>query len=468
MKKLSLIAAAVVSACLTSSAYATPTFDFHGYFRSGLGLSKGGSQTSYQLKNVGRLGNEKDTYAELEFGSELYKKDALSFYVDSMVSMVSDGSNDNEDTSRTDKDQAKFGLRQLNLQVKGLFDFDPEAVVWAGKRYYQRHDIHIIDYKYWDVSGSGAGLEYLSLGPGKLSLAWVRKQSNDIDYRYDDNDDISSNWAAKRSVNINFFDARYALSPWDGGWAEFGVDYAVPRGTSISTENGTASPGYVYYDNNSKTVSQFYDNGNSFMLTALLSQNFKWGWNETVLQFSNKGLAHHAVDGDGSWYDNWSKCDDAKGYNIINHGDINFTKDFHLTHVVSYGIAKDLSSTLQYSTRDYLTLEKRTLARFVVRPWYQLTPNTKAYLEAGTYVMSSHYDDGTHDIERGHKVTLAYAIAPDLGYKSRPELRFFVSYLHARDYDKGHGVYSYDYDSTNYPITYKRDYCIGVQAEAWW
>lgn len=39
----------------------------------------------------------------------------MSFYLDSMVSMVSDGSNDNETTFG---DDAQFGLRQLNLQIK--------------------------------------------------------------------------------------------------------------------------------------------------------------------------------------------------------------------------------------------------------------------------------------------------------------------------------------------------------------
>lgn len=77
-----------------------------------------------------------------------------------MVSMVSDGSNDNETTFG---DDAQFGLRQLNLQIKGLIPGDPNAVIWGGKRYYQRHDLHIIDTKYWNISGAGAGIENYTL-----------------------------------------------------------------------------------------------------------------------------------------------------------------------------------------------------------------------------------------------------------------------------------------------------------------
>ena len=42
--------------------------------------------------------------------------------------MVSDGPNDNETTFG---DDAEFGLRQLNLQIKGLIPGDPDAVIWA-------------------------------------------------------------------------------------------------------------------------------------------------------------------------------------------------------------------------------------------------------------------------------------------------------------------------------------------------
>lgn len=445
MKKLSLLAASVCAAALmpTVASAFTPTVDFHGYFRSGLGLSKDGSQTSYQLKNLGRLGNERDTYAEIELGSELYKKDNLSFYVDTMFSMVSDGSNDNESTAKAGKDSADFGLRQLNLQIKGLFDADPGATLWAGKRYYQRHDIHIIDYKYWDVSGSGAGAENIAVGPGKLSLAWIRKQSNDIDYRYAYSEDV---YGGKKSVNINFFDARYALAPWDGAWAEVGVDYAVPRGASTSDKDGKPieiRPG-----------EWAYDIDNSVMLTAELSQNFSLGYDKVVVQFANKGLAHHAVDGDGSWFDQWNDCNDAKGWNVINTGEIAITDKFHVNHVESYGQAKKLRAGV----------EKEQLFRFVVRPWYQVSEYTRVYAEAGTYMLNTHYENGDKDIARGQKYTLAYAIAPDLSMFSRPELRFFVSYLNAHDYDKGHGVMSYD-DPLK---SYQNDYCIGVQAEAWW
>ncbi len=148
------LAAALIAPSAFAASAAIPTIDFHGYMRARVGVSSDGSEVEWQKNKLGRLGNESDTYGELELGSEVYKKDDVSFYLDSMVSMVSDGSNDNETTLN---DDAQFGLRQLNLQIKGLIPGDPNAVIWGGKRYYQRHDLHIIDTKYWNISGSGAG-----------------------------------------------------------------------------------------------------------------------------------------------------------------------------------------------------------------------------------------------------------------------------------------------------------------------
>jgi maltoporin len=86
-----------------------------------------------------------------------------------MFAMASNGST-RSDWSSTSGSGADFALRQFNVQAKGVLGFAPEATLWAGKRYYQRHDIHISDFYYWNISGAGAGIEGIQAGPGKLSL----------------------------------------------------------------------------------------------------------------------------------------------------------------------------------------------------------------------------------------------------------------------------------------------------------
>jgi maltoporin len=36
------------------------------------------------------------------------------------------------------------------VQGKNLIDWLPGSTIWAGKRY-QRHDVHMIDFYYWDI-----------------------------------------------------------------------------------------------------------------------------------------------------------------------------------------------------------------------------------------------------------------------------------------------------------------------------
>lgn len=214
--KAKLLSASVAMA-LAMTATAASAVDFHGYLRSGLGVSanEGGTQSGseFQKNKLGRLGNEFDTYGEIGIGQEVWNEDGKTFYVDSMFSIESKGTGNNENTK---DDSANFGIKQLNIQAKGLLSAAPEAVLWMGKRFYQRHDLHIIDSKYWNVSGYGAGVEKIKAGPGELSVAWIRDDQGPL--------------------NINFADVRYAgLSPWAGSWIELGIDYAMPTSPMLRT-----------------------------------------------------------------------------------------------------------------------------------------------------------------------------------------------------------------------------------------
>ncbi|RTL27176.1 MAG: carbohydrate porin, partial [Rhodocyclaceae bacterium] len=48
------------------------------------------------------------------------------------------------------------------------------ARLWAGKRFYQRNDVHITDFYFWNNSGNGGGIENVDVGVGKLSYAYRR------------------------------------------------------------------------------------------------------------------------------------------------------------------------------------------------------------------------------------------------------------------------------------------------------
>lgn len=423
-----------------------PTFDFHGYFRAGVGKSRNGANMEWQKSKLGRLGNESDTYGELEFGSEFYRVGGVSFYLDSMISAVSDGDKDSE--TLNDDDDVTFGLRQFNLQIKGLIPGAPDAVIWAGKRFYQRHDLHIIDCKYWNISGSGAGIEYLPIGPGTLSAAWLRADSQNVDYRYDDTEDAYDEELIEAhklsTVNVNYVDLRYAgFRPWKGAWTEFGVDVAIPDNVDAPASVGGYGDGW---DN--------YDNGTSWMFTAELSQDMFGGYNKTVLQYFTAALAHNALDIGGGWYDSWTDNEDGWGISVINTGEIPITNRLSINHVLHYGYAAD------HNDGNYVDYAQSF--RAVARLGYQTSDYTRIMTELAMFVDKTNYTNGSSpDLLRGQKATLAFAIAPEAGLMSRPELRIYASYLHCSD---GEQIPSADWDDGMYETQWN----FGVQAEAWW
>ena len=468
MRKLNVLAVSVMAALMAAPAMAEdngPTIDFHGYMRGGIGhFSHGGSQTRWNSEFVGRLGNEEDTYGELEFGSRVFKKDDVEFYVDSRIAAKSMADNDYEATDRANSvfstaeisentangssiasDDVEFALRELNVQVKGLIPTNKEATIWAGKRYYQRHDIHLWDYIYWDVSGTGAGLENVQLGPGKISVAWLRKAHDQITkmenretqsyYYIDGNGKIQKQDASNGNVNI--YDIRYAGSYWDGGYLEFGYTAMDPD---------KAHSDYVSYTDNAESA------GLSSMFTAEWTQSGAWGFNKATFQCGNKGFN---VQNHNTWYMNYSDVSHNKWWRLIDQGEVSFIDPkFHLMYAVRYDHqdwGTDRSEGDGY----------KTIAA-AIRPSYQITTYSRIMAEIGAYwIKYSNYKGEGNPDNQGQKYTLAYAVAPSASLWARPEVRFYVSYLH---HSNGEAIKDTLHDN----LSWNSAVNFGVQAEAWW
>ncbi|PWC22860.1 maltoporin [Brenneria roseae subsp. roseae] len=438
-EKILTTSVALAIALTAANAYAV---DFSGYFRSGVGVSNDGKEQTGNQSKLGRLGNEGDTYAEIGLGQQLYNEDGKTFYVDSMISMSSDGSNDNETTKN---DDTEFGLRQFNLQATGFITAFPEATIWAGKRYYQRRDIHIIDTKYYNISGAGAGIENIKAGEGAFSFAWIRGDGENMDVDLTgicagNTDPNCVNDQSERDkyddLNINFLDARYAgWKPWNGAWTEFGVTYAMPNERDVQK-------------NILRANDAPYDVKNGIMLTAEVGHYFS-GLNtnqKLVLQYADKGMAQNMVSQGGGWYDVWNNNTSATGYRVIQTGDLPLGDRVAISHVLTYGKAE---KTSRWS-------DERELFSAVARGQYAWNKNHKTYLEVGTFHESETWTSGDKDKYSGQKYTIAQALTADIPMLTRPELRFYVSYL-----KDGEGR-SFNDGTRNNTMNF------GIQAEAWW
>ena len=168
-------ALALAAALAVSQAQAV---DFDGYFRAGPGAtSKGTARACYNLSGAGvsgagthyRLGNECDFYGE--FGlAQTGTVEGVTYKAKVMF---------NEYNPGTDIGDSKSSFNQMYVEGKG-FDIAPNTNFWVGKRFYGRVDVHILDYKFVQMDGVGAGADSIDVGGGKLGLAYFRSDNGNL------------------------------------------------------------------------------------------------------------------------------------------------------------------------------------------------------------------------------------------------------------------------------------------------
>jgi maltoporin len=202
------------------------TFEFHGYLRSGVGISGEGRQAeAFQAPGAWakyRLGNETETYGEalLRYNFPPLAMSPASWNVQIRMAFRSD-----ED--RGFPDDEPFSLPEAFVQGRDVVGWLPGASFWAGARFYRRQDIHINDFKYSDARGYGGGVEDVDLGFGKMALAYMGSNKDDIK--------VAVPRLTKRAFDLRLYDipalwgqvALWAAYGWVGGEHIDGVD--VPR-----------------------------------------------------------------------------------------------------------------------------------------------------------------------------------------------------------------------------------------------
>ncbi|WP_443090927.1 maltoporin [Basfia succiniciproducens] len=421
MKK-TLLAVAIGSAMFATSAAAV---DFHGYARSGIGwTSGGGEQTALQVNGGGskyRLGNEAETYTEFKLGQELFKDGEKSIYLDTNVAY---SVNQQVDWEATDP-----ALREINVQFKNFLDSLPGATLWAGKRFYQRHDVHMNDFYYWDISGPGAGVENIDLGFGKLSLAVTRNTEPEGAYgwRYDT---TTKTWVSnkddKKDVYNDVIDVRLAdLKVSENGSLEIGFDY-----------------GNSHTKNHASRVEGASKNG--YMVTVEHTQgNFFGGF--------NKFTAQYATDSMTSW-----NTGHSQGGSASNKGD--------MIRLINQGVVAasdkvEVMYALIYEKTDLDNNQGKTWYSAGVRPMYKWNKTMSTLLEVGYDRIKEQSSGKKNDLA---KVTLAQQWQAGDSIWARPAIRVFGTYGHWNDKFNIANRTDAGYKAKD------AEFIAGVQFEAWW
>jgi len=411
----------LTAAVLLTWAGTASALDFHGYFRSGAGASseKGGMQcfklAGAQGNGNFRLGNECETYGEAQFDQNLFegKGDGVKFDYHVMFGYVAPQNSDFENLAAPGN---HIALRQNYVDVKGL-PFLGGGSAWVGKRYYQRHDIHINDFFYWDTSGPGAGVEKIALGNNlTTSFAYLRQNGNNA---FNTPSNNPNNDAA------TLFDWRLAgipLGPF--GALEFGAMYRWK-----DTQVANAKDGYAG--------------------TA------EWTWN--VLGGINKLFGYYGKDALGTAGifrpGNSVPGNQDQGWGILDH--------------LVYQFGPAFSGGVAIGHYDFKNNYKWDFVG--VRPVWHVTDYFKLQGELGYNKVKAASQADSGDLT---KITIAPTIVAGRGFWARPELRFYYSYNKwndkARDGVFGAGAGTIAGGTAGPFGTSTSGSTWGFQAEAWW
>lgn len=405
-------------------------FNYSGYARAGyIMTSNGGSVPGNShlglypdYESRFRLGNEPDTYVEQSFSKKFTGANNSWMKAEFMIanktygdSTWEDGTtvnwNDKDDDGIVDGDEisasdneTKGILRQAYVEG-GNFDFASDLTFWAGKRFYGRSDIHIMDYYWRDMSGYGAGVSGFDLGLGKLELAYIGRGEN------------STATADLGEVSQQNIDLRLNQIAVPGGNLELELAH--------SWENAADSSN----DRDGLGLAAVYNRTDFFGLTN--------GSSTVALQYGN-GLGAELGKADNSWMQN-----DAKATRLVAYGVGSLNKKWDVMPVLVVMQGRDLGS----AGNDVDKL--KVGARFV----NYITDNFAMQYEYGHEMQ----DWGTK--QTLDKFTVAPTIKLDTSFWARPELRVFATYATTNDNASVNTAYDKDgEDGLSY----------GMQMEVWW
>ena len=425
-----------------------PSFEFHGYGRSGLLLNANNDLKKGKVFNkngVGRLGNESDTYIEAELVKNFYLDNGSWSKWHIMFAKGTDDYNDWNENVALRQAYAEMG----NLPVfSGAFK---ESVIWAGKRFYNRRDIHITDFYFTDYSGTGAGIDNIKIGDGMLDLGVIARD-------YDSYDSVGpvTNSSKEDGLNVVNLLARYDIGSW-----EFDLGAAFSKDNenrTINNQNG---------DYNTYSAADYGLQLGIFYNTP----GYYWSGKGFSKIFAQVGYGLNAGDGLGTAGRGAEKnLDDALSARLGTFGvlPINEKWDLFTTVVAQHNKNSkfNYNATLLDPQGDSYSVDvdglKSTWVSVVARPVYKINENFELQFEAGYYYVTEEKDNGNDVDGNLYKLTFAPTFKLNSNdFWARPEIRTFVTWAGwDNDYQK-----AFQSDLNSY--SGKNGVNVGVQAEVW-
>jgi maltoporin len=416
--------------------------DISGYFRAGYGRdNEGGPQVAFQAPGAlakGRLGNEAENYGELVVSKNFYLPGAFSLTRNSagapdtgtVASFQVRISMYNPYQNYGDSNGTQFGLPEAWGAVGHVIAGQPGINVWAGNRYYRRHDVHIDDFFLYNMSGGGGGVEDIQTPIGKLAFAWIG-----IGSQSGFSDLPQPTPANKAGFSKGNFDARLYEVKMLKGFGEFGFD--VSHATSGLDAQGLSAP-------NATGVSF------TFIHTAekWLGEN---NLNKFYIQYG-RGPAKTFTSGFETYTVNsgtYIRPDAPGSYRFRVAENLIFENGKHFT----------VSPVILYQATDYKQYGG-------MQHWFSAGIRPQAQFNEYVSLAFEPFVDWTDSKETNVsdyllKMTLAPQVTLGNHFMSRPAIRGFVTYAQWGNGFKGQ-IGGPDYANSTQGWTW------GVQMESWW
>ncbi len=416
--------------------------DIKGYLRGGFGRnSEGGPQTGFGAPGAMakyRLGNEAETYGELTIGKNFYpsgffKLDAANpdaalsgpiAHVQTTISVF------NPYTDALNSGATDFGLPELWGSIGNVIPSQPTVKFWAGNRFYRRHDIHVNDFFFSNMSGGGGGVEDIPLAGGKFALAWVGAGSTSGVSSAPVPDAANKAGFAKGNLDLRLYDV-----PMPGGKGEFGLVYAhTSSGQDATGHSAPSADGFsvMFIHTSNGIISEDGMNKASLQFGTGAAKTLNSGF-ET---FTQNGSTFIRPDAKDSWR-------------------FRFTEQL----IANVSDSFSIGPAFVYQYTDYATgHEKVQWVSAGVRPIWHFNNRVSLAGEAGVDWVKN---DAAHTNGALYKFTLAPQVSLGGRFMSRPVIRAYFTYATWADDFVG-SVGGLDYANESEGFTY------GVQMETWW
>ena len=225
----------------------TRNFTFSVYIRSGVGTNgNGGPQDfDFQIPDFGlgrfRLGNEPDTYMELTWKQAHLLGDSPDVMDVAMTFTERFSYQTTKTTNVSQFDSgAQLALRQAFLEAKNFIKSAPDVTVWAGQRFYDRHDIHMHYLYFDDYSGYGLGFDNIDLGFGKLLISYLGGYRDGLDNGNTTAAETTLIDPHRSGLNLSTLDVRIHDINLLCGTLELIGDYQFFKGGNYQINNGAS------------------------------------------------------------------------------------------------------------------------------------------------------------------------------------------------------------------------------------